>query len=188
MSLRIPSLLGFLFLVGCSDAPNAQLPSTDVQSSSDTPSSAEPQSSSWRVTAEGVGPVEFGMSADEFVALGGSAGIPRDPEYCVYGVLPAAPQPMRFMIESGTVVRVDVDSTGTATAEGARVGDTEGSIQELYRGRVTVQPHKYTDGHYLIVPLQNDSTRALVFETDGKRVTRYRAGLVPQVHYVEGCS
>ena len=28
----------------------------------------------------------------------------------------------------------------------------------------------------------------LVFETDGERVTRYRAGRLPEVEWVEGCA
>jgi hypothetical protein len=85
---------------------------------------------------------------------------------------------------------VEVDSGGVATAEGARIGDTEARVQELYPGRVTVSPHKYTDGRYLIVrpAAASDTTHLLVFETDGRVVQRFRAGQKPQVEYVEGCS
>ena len=30
--------------------------------------------------------------------------------------------------------------------------------------------------------------RRLIFETDGQRVVRYRAGITPAVKYVEGCA
>ena len=33
-----------------------------------------------------------------------------------------------------------------------------------------------------------DSAYRLIFETDGQRVTEYRAGLLPAVEWVEGCS
>ena len=33
-----------------------------------------------------------------------------------------------------------------------------------------------------------DSGFEVVFETDSQRVTRYRAGRLPEVEYVEGCS
>ena len=33
-----------------------------------------------------------------------------------------------------------------------------------------------------------DSARRLIFETDGQRVVRYRAGITPAVEYVEGCA
>ena len=58
----------------------------------------------------------------------------------------------------------------------------------LYGGRVKSEPHKYVrGGHYLVVPSPADSDAQLVFETDGKRVTSYRVGRLPEVRWVEGC-
>ena len=34
----------------------------------------------------------------------------------------------------------------------------------------------------------DSSVARIIFETDGKRVVKYRAGRGPQVEYVEGCS
>jgi hypothetical protein len=86
--------------------------------------------------------------------------------------------------------RIDVDTTGVLTAEGAGVGDSESRVLELYRGRVRVEPHKYTgpEGHYLIVSHPTDTLFLIIFETDGKRVERYRAGRRPAVEFVEGCA
>lgn len=92
------------------------------------------------------------------------------------------------MVERGRIVRVDVDTVGVRTAAGAGVGDTEDEIQRLYTGHVVVRPQKYVEGHYLIVtPNPADTSHAIVFETSGGKVTRYRAGSRPQVEYVEGC-
>jgi hypothetical protein len=103
---------------------------------------------------------------------------------CVYTKVPEAPG-LLVMLFAGKVVRLDVITAGVATASGARVGDTEQRIRELYPGS-RVEPHKYTDGHYLVV--DSSPGRRLVFETDGTRVTRYRAGAIPHVDWVEGCS
>ena len=103
---------------------------------------------------------------------------------CVYAKVPAA-SGLLVMLFDGRVVRLDVIAAGIATAAGARVGDTEERVRELYPN-LRVEPHKYTDGHYLVV--DSNPERRLVFETDGARVTRYRAGAVPQVDWVEGCS
>ncbi|HEY6361863.1 MAG TPA: hypothetical protein VIX63_12200 [Vicinamibacterales bacterium] len=108
-----------------------------------------------------------------------------DVEGCVYAKAAGAPG-LLIMLFGGKVVRFDVIEPVLATAAGAKVGDSEARIQELYPGRVLVEPHKYTDGHYLVV--DSAPGRRLVFETDGTRVTRYRAGIVPQVDWVEGCS
>jgi len=98
---------------------------------------------------------------------------------------------MLFMVENGRVERVDIDSTGARTERGAEVGMTEADIRRLYADSLVVQPHKYDEtGHYLIyVPSEPaDSLFRVVFETDGQRVLRFRAGLRPAVEYVEGCS
>jgi hypothetical protein len=90
-----------------------------------------------------------------------------------------------FMVLEGEIARVDTTSRAYRTAGGARVGDTEARIKRLYGGRVKVEPHKYTDGHYLIV---GDGKRAIIFDTDGKKVLLIRAGRYPEVDWVEGCS
>ena len=83
-----------------------------------------------------------------------------------------------------------VRAGGVLTAEGAGVGDTETRVLALYRGRVRVEPHKYMgpEGHYLVVSVVDDSLAAIIFETDGKVVTMFRAGRRPAVEYVEGCA
>jgi hypothetical protein len=135
----------------------------------------------WVVRDTGAGPIRIGMTADELRPHVERLG---ELEGCVYAKAPAAPG-LLVMLFAGKVVRVDVIIEGLATAAGARVGDTEERVRELYPG-LRVEPHKYTDGHYLVVDA--DAGRRLVFETDGARVTRYRAGAVPQVDWVEGCS
>lgn len=147
----------------------------------------------WALRMDGAGPLRIGMTMDEArAALGGDLATgqagPPDPTACDYPKSAAFPAGLRIMMEGGRLVRVDVDSA-IATAEGARVGDPESRIQQLYAGRVTEGPHKYVaTGKYLTVrPADSDTTRALIFETDGGKVTRMRAGQRPQVEYVEGC-
>ena len=94
------------------------------------------------------------------------------------------------MIVDDTVARVEVTSGDVKTAEGAGIGDAESDVVTLYQGRVEVQPHKYTgpQGHYVVVTPPGDSLHRIIFETDGQKVLRYRAGRVPAVQYVEGCA
>jgi hypothetical protein len=100
-----------------------------------------------------------------------------------------APDSVDFMVEGRQVVRVDVFGGPTDTAEGARVGDTEQQILSVYP-TAQRQPHKYTNGSYLIVipGAPSGTLHRYVFETDGRRVTTYRAGVYPPVEYVEGCA
>jgi hypothetical protein len=121
--------------------------------------------------------------------LGGSLAGPRNAE-CDHVRPPGAPPGLLLMFVRGQVARVEVSDTTVATAEGARVGDSEARVDSLYAGRVQRTPHKYTDGRYLIVrgPASADTLHRLVFETDGRRVTRFRGGRLPEVEWVEGCS
>ena len=54
---------------------------------------------------------------------------------------------------------------------------------------VGVEPHRCIGG-WNYMPVFGDSAREgfeLVFETDGKRVTGFRGGRLPEVKWVEGC-
>ncbi len=108
----------------------------------------------------------------------------------MYATADSLPSRVRVMVEQGKVARFEVYEGSVQTAKGAGIWSTEERIKRLYPNQVTVSPHKYTDGHYLtVVPTANaDSAYRIIFETDGRRVLRYRAGARPQVEYVEGCS
>lgn len=124
-------------------------------------------------------------------AVGTTLSAPRGSDLagCYYVTWKGAPPGVRVMGEGESIVRVDVDSAGVATAAGVRVGDAEDRVRQLYAGRVAVSPHKYTDGRYLTVTPANpaDSLYRIVFEAEKGRIVRYRAGRVPAVEYVEGC-
>jgi hypothetical protein len=109
-------------------------------------------------------------------------------EGCDYASVPGDEPKLSFLIVDDRLARLDVQSASVPTDRGIRVGDTEAKVKSAYAGNVRVQPHKYTDGHYLVVENPRDTTIALIFETDGGRVTRYRLGSKPVVAWVEGCS
>ncbi len=145
------------------------------------------------VTATGYGALRIGMTvANAATAL--NSPIPSTvglDSVCAYVQLAGAPLGMQIMVAGGSVARIEIDSSSIATGLGARVGDSEARVHELYGSRVTVEPHKYLpNGHYMIVaPIPpTDSAYRLIFETDGSRVTTYRAGRLPQVAWVERCA
>ncbi|MDH5195731.1 MAG: hypothetical protein OEY20_00600 [Gemmatimonadota bacterium] len=53
---------------------------------------------------------------------------------------------------------------------------------------MSVEPHRYIDGQYLIVTDESPGTTAIVFETSADTIINYRAGVLPEVRWVEGCS
>jgi hypothetical protein len=179
------------------DSAAAALPSAEQEA---MPAPSDPfagQDTSWTLRHDGIGPLRVGMTVDQArTALGDfhlvqfDPGAPADSMACGAATSTRLPAGVRVMTEGARVVRVEVDSGSIATAEGARIGDTEARIQQLYPGHVTVGPHKYTDGHYLTIrPAEaSDTTHLLVFETDGRVVLHFRGGQKPQVEYVEGCA
>jgi hypothetical protein len=112
-------------------------------------------------------------------------------EDCTYTSIPGSP-PGTFMVINRRIARFDVDTPGVLTRSGAQVGMLESEILGLYPGQIVVEEHPYEgpEGHYLVfVPRSPaDTGFGLIFETDGQRVTRYRAGRQPEVSYIEGCS
>lgn len=206
--MRIFALAAFLLSAtacgtGGGDAPVAQGDSVaaggpETQPAAPVPAPSASADTAWVMRTDGMGPLRAGMTFDEArTALGGDLAMnadnpdhPEGADRCGYPRSTRLPAGVKLMVQGQRVVRVDVDSGTVATAEGARIGDTEARIQQLYPGRVTVGPHKYTDGHYLVVraAAAGDTTNLLVFETDGRVVERFRAGQKPQVQWVEGCS
>ena len=147
----------------------------------------------WVVTPSTVGPLRLGVPLSQAsMALGDrlKASYDTDLGPCDYVFPKSLPPGTSLMVVRDTVVRVDIDSGATATAEGARIGDTVDRIRALYSGRLRQEPHKYTEGHYLIVRSNHlrDSSFRIVFETDGGKVVKYRAGQLPAAEWVEGCS
>jgi hypothetical protein len=144
------------------------------------------------VSIDGYAGVRIGMSVEEASTAHGAPLLPAgpvEPGTACFEVFPGgAPGPLSFMLVDGRVARVDVRGAGPQTSTGVGVGSSEAEVQAAYPGGVQVSPHKYTgpEGHYLTVTPREGA--ALIFETDGSKVTRYRAGVLPPVAYVEGCS
>lgn len=199
----VAALLLFSTACGGSDADrsaaadSAAVPASPAQPATPAADTAA-RDTAWTLRHDGIGPIRVGMTVEEaraalggeFTAPGPDVGVSDSPEACRYARSGRFPTGVWVMLEGVRVVRVEVDSGTTATAEGARIGDSEARINEIYPGRVTVWPHKYTDGHYLYVrPAEaSDTTRLIIFETDGRQVLRFRGGQKPQVEYVEGCA
>lgn len=204
MLLRTTILAGaavaLVSLAGCDQSPTTKPAATPPQSAMPTPAPSVPatppaptSSATNTVSGSGFGAMKFGMKVEDAErALG--VTLKKDTyaesESCRYFTPVGSFEGLSFMTSDGVVVRLDViRESKIATDKGAKIGDSEQSVLDLYKGNITVQPHKYTgpEGHYLVVT-GADGKAQIVFETDGKVVTMYRAGQEPQVQYVEGCS
>jgi len=148
----------------------------------------------WMLSEFGYGPIVAGMTytaAND--SLKGALKAAKDANLseCDYVKWQGGPAGLGIMVLEGKIARVDVgDSTNIATESGAKVGDTEERIKTIYGARVKVTDHKYEDGHYLTIrsAIPTDTLHFIIFETSKGIVTRMRAGAMPGVEYVEGCS
>ena len=184
---------------GTKEAANATEPAKkDVVPPNETPAPApttepstptEPKGGQWQVTAAGIGDVKAGMSVEEAnVVLGGALAIPAKLQECDYVRPKTTPKNLAFMVEKNQISRVEVQpGSDIATVAGAKIGDTEDKIKSLYAGQIESRPAKYGSGHTLVVTPKSGGNNRIVFETDGRKVTKYRSGRLPAVEYVEGC-
>jgi hypothetical protein len=141
----------------------------------------------------GIGAVKVGMTVPQAAKAAGVRLVGDSPNNNCYYVKPQGePKNLLFMVTGGRISRIDVrQNKQITTLKGAKIGDTEARIKSLYPGQIQVTSHKYVkDGHYLTFIPKDRANRnyRVVFETDGKLVTDFRAGKLPEVEYVEGCS
>jgi hypothetical protein len=149
---------------------------------------------SWQLSLRGLGPVRVGMTvAQAGVALGRSlwktAALPSSSS-CTYFEIAGGPPGLYFMEIRGRIARIDVMNPQVETRSGARVGLSERQLLALYPGQIHIERHKYVEGgHYLVYTPKDRAERgySMTFETDGSKVTSYRAGERKAVGYVEFC-
>ncbi|HEX3530146.1 MAG TPA: hypothetical protein VH988_24055 [Thermoanaerobaculia bacterium] len=147
-----------------------------------------------RVSIHGIGPVIIGMTVDRASESIGRALRRTDKlaasEDCFYVEPEGGPEGISFMVVHGKIARVDITNPEIQSRAGAKLGSTEKQVHSLYRGRIQVEHHQYDEkGHYLIFTPKDpgDKGYRMIFETNGKIVTTFRAGTVPEVQFVEHC-
>jgi hypothetical protein len=146
------------------------------------------------LTPEGLGAVHIGMTVRQAErALGGKLKIeyPNDKSCGQGGRADGAEPDVWYLFENGHLARIDIGGADGrhlmhSTAAGIHAGSTEAEVRAAYPHVVT-EPHPYNEhGHYLRVAT-NGTYAGFIFETDGKRVGDFRAGIYPALGYQEGC-
>ena len=141
---------------------------------------------------DGYGDLRFGMDEKAFAdAWQGELKPASPPDQACFYQTPKwvkAPSDFAFMFEGRRFVRYDVGTAKETAPGGGKVGMRAEQIRTLYGARASESPHKYVPGATLWRVAAPQGAGVLVFETDAQgRVTRWRAGVPPQVDYVEGC-
>jgi hypothetical protein len=153
---------------------------------------------------DGIGPIKVGMTLAQATAAVGKP-VTLDPKYilddCAYAIVQGGPTGLSFMVlRDGAsapwkIYRANVnEGSAIATVSGIRLGATEAQVKAAYTGAgksgmLTVEVHPYNEnGHYLIYDADGKGGKQLIFETDGAKVTMFRAGEESAVQAIEGCA
>jgi hypothetical protein len=203
--LPVVALLSLLLLSACdggSTTPATQPVAPASPEPADQPPASVPPATA-PVTApavataaarfDGYGALRFGMDEAEARAAweGELDGRPDPGCHYLFPAGNAVPSDFALMFEDGRLVRYDVGNDKVVAPGGGRVGMTADEIRAAYPGRVSESPHKYVEGGSVlrIAAPGGDGEGVLVFATDADgKVSEWRAGIAPQVDYVEGCS
>ena len=149
----------------------------------------KPSANNDTVTHNSFGKVKIGMTVSDAARVLGTELV-RGEGYrdgCYYVEPKQGYKGVRFMVTSGAISRIDIESREYATDKGAKIGDTEAGIKELYKG-IEVFPNKYDEKKHNMEVYSDDKQFLINFETDGNRVTGFRVGKAEEAGWVEGCS
>jgi hypothetical protein len=136
-----------------------------------------------------IGAITFGMSIQDAEKAGGTRllleGAPAGVSGCQVMRPERAPTGIRFSVVKGAVARVDVNEGPVKTKSGAGISTTVANLQKIYPANLVPT----ADGRsFLYVPKDAvDADYRVVFDTDGTKVTSYRAGKVPTVLAAAPC-
>ncbi|MFP4009295.1 MAG: GerMN domain-containing protein [Spirulinaceae cyanobacterium] len=148
------------------------------------------------IFASGFGPIEIGMTVEAAFQAAGLKLIPETTaasQSCRYYRLEQVPEGLgdvSLMVRVDKIVRIDIADSRPKTLSGARVGDSQEKVLDLYNGKLKVEPLPNSpDGRYLtyIPQTSQDSNFRLKFVTDGEIVKAIILGQRPEVNFIEGC-
>ena len=169
----------------------------DLELSAESPTPTGIQQLSLR----GMGSVLLGMTVDEVEQVLGTTldFSAAGSDGCYYATDPTDVVSPDFMVLSptgdpsgGEIVRIEL-GVEHSTRSGLHIGSTKADVLAAYGDRIEATPHPY-DGspgsEYLTyVPADAaDAEYRLILETSADRVVAIRAGLLPAVLWIEGCS
>lgn len=151
-----------------------------------------------KLAIDGIGPIRVGMTVAEASRSAGVTLVKKyrvlNEETCAYFAPQGEPKGIEFMVTKHRIARVDISNKQVTTIKGAKIGDSEERIFSLYPGQIKATQHPYARPpvrkQYLIfIPRDPaDKNYQIIFETENNAVRNFRAGKLPEVGYIEGCS
>jgi hypothetical protein len=155
-------------------------------------STASAQKYNPRATMSGIGPIRIGMDVWQLEkAIDRRLPETQDEseDSCRYIEAGEKWPGTAVMLLDGRVARVGVTTPGNTTLSGARVGDLESKVMDIYGHRLRISDHDFGagEGSKYLTMFSSDRRLGIRFETDGERVTEYYVGTGEAVQFIEGC-
>ncbi len=141
------------------------------------------------VSTVGLDTVTFGMTVPEAQQAAGTVLVPAGPTGSCYHVVPHdAPEGIVFLVHSGTIERVDINSGPVTTRSGVGVGSPETMVTDLFGDSIERQVRVDGTVDLVFVPSDpGDRNYRVVFNVSGGEVRAYKSGRLPQVMLDTGC-
>ena len=141
------------------------------------------------VSTVGLDTVTFGMTVAEAQQAAGTVLVPAGPTGACYHVVPHdAPEGIVFLVHSGTIERVDINSGPITTRSGVGVGSPETMVTDLFGDSIERQVRVDGTVDLVFVPSDpGDRNYRVVFNVSGGEVRAFKSGRLPQVMLDTGC-
>ncbi len=157
----------------------------------DNPEQFGPPTLSNRSTVSTVGldEVQFGMTVADAQKAAGTVLVPAGPTGACYHVVPHdAPEGIVFLVHSGTIERVDINSGPITTRSGVGVGSPENMVTDLFGDRIEREVRVDGTVDLVFVPRDaGDQNYRVVFNISDGAVRAYKSGRLPMVMLDTGC-
>ena len=157
----------------------------------DNPEQFGPPTLSNRSTVSTVGldEVQFGMTVADAQKAAGTVLVPAGPTGACYHVVPHdAPEGIVFLVHSGTIERVDINSGPITTRSGVGVGSPESMVTDLFGDRIEREVRVDGTVDLVFVPRDaGDQNYRVVFNISDGAVRAYKSGRLPMVMLDTGC-
>ena len=141
------------------------------------------------VSTVGLDEVHFGMTVNQAQEAAGTVLVPAGPTGACYHVVPHdAPEGIVFLVHSGTIERVDINSGPITTRSGVGVGSPESMVTDLFGDRIEREVRVDGTVDLVFVPTDpGDRDYRVVFNVSEGVVRAYKSGRLPQVMLDTGC-
>ena len=157
----------------------------------DNPEQFGPPTLSNRSTVSTVGldEVHFGMTVAAAQQAAGTVLVPAGPTGACYHVVPHdAPEGIVFLVHSGTIERVDINSGPITTRSGVGVGSPESMVTDLFGDRIEREVRVDGTVDLVFVPRDpGDQDYRVVFNISEGAVRALKSGRLPMVTLDTGC-